>query len=147
VTPPEGDSARSIRPRQLLVFGAVGMLAFLVDAGVLHLAIRAGFGLHLGRLLSYLCAVTVSWDFNRRFTFSQSATPATLSNWLRFAVSQLSGAAVNLGCYFLLIHVSRTVQHFPAIGVAAGSVAGMALNFSVAKSYVFRGAGRSGALS
>lgn len=130
--------------RQLLAFGAVGLLAFAVDASVLHLAILAAFGLHVGRLLSYLCAVTVSWEFNRRFTFRHTATPATVTNWLRFAISQLGGAVINLGCYFLLIHFSRTVAHFPVIGVAVGSVAGLVLNFGVATAYVFRGAHRSG---
>jgi len=141
----EGSTQRS-RPSQLLVFGAVGTLAFPVDAGVLHLAVLSGLGLHFGRLLSYLCAVTVSWELNRRFTFSQVATPATFVNWLRFAVSQLGGASVNLGSYFLLIHFSRTVEHYPVLGVAVGSLAGMLLNFGLARTYVFRGARRSGAL-
>lgn len=139
------DSLCAGQRGQLLVFGAVGVLAFAVDASVLHLAVISGFGLHVGRLISYLCAVTVSWEFNRRFTFRHTATPATFSNWLRFAISQLGGAAVNLGCYFVLIHTSRTVEHLPVIGVAAGSLAGMLLNFTVATAYVFRGTGRSGA--
>jgi len=141
------DSPRTGQPGQLLAFGAVGALAFAVDAAILHLAILSGFGLHFGRLLSYLCAVTVSWEFNRRFTFRHTATPASFSNWLRFAVSQLGGAVVNLGCYFLLIHLSHTVEQFPVIGVAVGSVAGMLLNFGVATAYVFRGARHPGAVS
>ena len=128
-----------MRPGQLLAFGAVGTLAFVVDAGVLHLAILGGLGLLFGRLVSYLCAVTVSWECNRRFTFSQTATRATFNSWLRFAVSQLGGATLNIGTYLLLIHLSRTVEHFPVIGVAAGSLAGTLVNFGLARTYVFRG--------
>ena len=133
------DAPRTGRPRQLLLFAAVGVLAFAVDASLLHLAVLGGLGPYLGRILSYLGAVTVSWEFNRRFTFARSATRATFDNWSRFAVSQLGGATLNLGCYFLLLRVSPTVQHFPVLGVAAGSLAGMLLNFVVAAVYVFRG--------
>ena len=140
------EPSRTARTDQLPWFAAVGVLGFAVDAGVLHLAILGGLGLHVGRLLSYLCAVTVTWELNRRFTFRAAATPATFGSWLRFAVSQLGGAAVNLGCYFLLIHTSATVAHLPVIGVAAGSLLGMLLNFASARAYVFRHTARSGRL-
>lgn len=47
---------------------------------------------------------------------------------LRFAVPQLGGAAVNLGCYFLLIHTSTTVVHSSVIGAAAGPLLGLLVN-------------------
>jgi putative flippase GtrA len=127
------------RLREFLSFAAVGVLAFIVDAGVLSLAVWSGSGPHFGRVLSYLCAVTVSWECNRRFTFSATRTRASLSSWARFAVAQLGGAAVNLGTYFLLIELSPTVARNPVIGVAAGSVAGLAINFTSARLVVFRG--------
>jgi putative flippase GtrA len=124
--------------RQFLSFGMVGVIGFLIDAGVLYLAIAFGLGLYLGRALSYLVAVTATWILNRRYTFRQSASNAGLwRQWARFGISQLSGATVNLGSYALLVHWVPLVARHPVLGVAAGSLSGLVVNFSVARMYVF----------
>jgi putative flippase GtrA len=52
-------------------------------------------------------------------------------------VSQLSGATINLGMYALLVHMSPLVAREPVIGVAAGSLSGLLVNFWVARVFVF----------
>jgi putative flippase GtrA len=52
-------------------------------------------------------------------------------------VSQLSGATINLGVYASLVHMSRYCADRPVIGVAAGSLAGLMVNFLVARRFVF----------
>jgi putative flippase GtrA len=132
--------------RQLLSFAMVGVAGFLVDSGVLLAAVRAGLGPYLGRLLSYLAAVTTTWMLNRRFTFADSARPANhgglWGEWARFTVSQLSGATVNLGSYALLVYAVGAVARHPVIGVAVGSVAGLFTNFAAARRFVFRSPAR-----
>jgi len=128
--------------RQMSAFAAVGVVGFGVDASVLYAGLAVGLGLNLGRVVSYLCAVTTTWALNRRFTFSDRSTRGLFSQWGRFAVSQLSGAAVNLGAYYLLVHNSAVAAAHPVIGVAVGSLLGLTLNYAVARVFVFRAPGR-----
>jgi putative flippase GtrA len=124
--------------RQLLAFGVVGVIGFAVDAGILTLARRLGAGLIIGRVVSYLAAATCTWALNRRFTFVSRADQSPMREWLLFMFSQLAGAAVNLGLYAWLVSTSALVAGQPVIGVAAGSLAGMLVNFCVAKKLVFK---------
>ncbi len=124
--------------RQMLAFGLVGVGGFLIDAGTLYLARWLGAGLILGRLISYVTAATATWALNRRFTFSSRQTRGLLHEWALFMVSQLAGAACNIGFYAWLVTTSTLVPAQPIIGVAAGSLAGMLVNFFVAKKFVFK---------
>jgi putative flippase GtrA len=126
--------------RQIFSFGVIGCIGFVVDTFVLYLAIFLGTGLYLGRILSYLAAVTVTWALNRRFTFARTNGGNALSEWARFSVSQLSGATINLGAYAALVHSSRYCAQHPVVAVAVGSLAGMMINFAVARRYVFSSA-------
>jgi putative flippase GtrA len=49
------------------------------------------------------------------------------------------GFACNYGTYAALIAGVPLVREFPVLGVAAGSLAGMAGNFLLSKRYVFKG--------
>lgn len=125
--------------RQMFAFGVVGIFGFLVDAGTLYLMRWFGSGLILGRVISYLTAATSTWALNRRYTFTSREERGPLREWLMFMVSQLTGAAFNLGLYAWLVTTSTVVAAQPVIGVAAGSLAGMLVNFFVAKKFVFKG--------
>jgi putative flippase GtrA len=132
-----GSSSSIAVFRQMTSFGFIGVLAFVVDAAVLYLALIVGLGLYFGRAVSYMAAVSASWVLNRRYTFEQIAGGKLLNEWFRFVVSQLSGATVNLGVYAALVHMSPLVARYPIIGVGAGSLSGLLVNFSVARAYVF----------
>jgi putative flippase GtrA len=124
--------------RRIVSFAAVGVAGFVVDAGTLYLGVALGAGLRLGRVFSYLAAMTTTWALNRRLTFADRTSPGLLAEWLRYGVSQLGGAAVNLGIYYALIAGSALVARHPVLGVAAGSLAGLAVNYLVARLLVFR---------
>ena len=139
---PEGRGApgapriRRTDVRQFLSFSLVGAIGFIVDSSVLYLGLELGLGLRWGRVVSYLVAVTATWALNRHFTFGASRR-RPLVEWARFATTQLAGATVNLGTYFALIAASGFIARFPVLGVAAGSLAGLAVNFIVARAFVF----------
>jgi putative flippase GtrA len=122
----------------MLAFGAVGVAGFVIDAGTLYLARWLGLGLIVGRLVSYVTAATSTWALNRRFTFTSRRTQGPLHEWALFMVSQLAGAACTLGLYAWLVTVSTLIAAQPIIGVAAGSLSGMLVNFLVAKKFVFK---------
>jgi putative flippase GtrA len=129
--------AMNTRLPQMLRFALVGVVGFLVDAAILYVMAAVGVGIRLGRVVSYLFAVTTTWVLNRRYTFRGPSGYSMLGEWARYGTSQLGGAAVNLGVYYLLIRLSFVADH-PVIGVAAGSLSGLLLNFTVAKVAVFR---------
>jgi putative flippase GtrA len=135
-TPLTAAAPDSVLARQLLSFAVVGTIGFFVDSAVLYAGLYAGLGPYLGRLLSYLVAVTTTWALNRRYTFGHAGR-GLWSQWARFTVSQLAGAAVNLGSYGLLVRFVSEVARYPIIGVGVGSIAGLLVNFSVARRYVF----------
>jgi putative flippase GtrA len=103
----------------------------------LYVALYWGLGLYGGRAVSYLSAVSATWLLNRRYTFRRTSDGNKLHQWARFVVSQLAGASLNLGVYALLVHASPLVAHEPVIGVAAGSLSGLLVNFSIARIFVF----------
>ena len=124
--------------QQFLRFAAVGAAGFVVDAAALMLATRVvGLDLYSGRLFSYLCAATFTWICNRRFTFA-ARDGAAVVQWLRFLGANAFGGALNYGVYAALVTFTAIGAAWPVLGVAAGSLTGMAFNFFVSKYWVFR---------
>ena len=123
---------------EIFSFAVIGAAGFLVDASTLYVALYLGLGLYAGRVVSYLAAVTFSWVLNSRYTFEQRSTTNRFRQWRRFATSQLSGAAINLGVYAILVRMSPYCAEHPVIGVATGSVMGLMANYLAARRYVFQ---------
>lgn len=124
---------------QMLRFGVVGTIGFLVDTATVYLAhFRFGLDLYSAGALAYLTAATTTWFLNRHFTFPEARTQQTGRQWLRFVVTQLAGFALNRGTYAALIATLAVARAEPVIAVAAGSLAGMTVNFLAARFLVFR---------
>ena len=127
---------------QLLRFCIAGAAAFVVDAGIAQALVSlAGWNAYAASGLSYLAAATAAWWLNRRFTFGASPAPAH-REWATYLVVNASGGAVNVVVRYALIGAFDAVRAWPWIGVAAGSVAGLLVNFAANKWYVFRRPGR-----
>ncbi|HSD17978.1 MAG TPA: GtrA family protein [Thermomonas sp.] len=124
--------------RQFVRFSLVGGFAFLVDAAMLQAAVSLGLDPYAGRILSYLCAVTTTWWLNRTYTFTLRADTSRLHEWARYAISQLGGGSVNYAIYAALVFGVPLVARHPVLGVAAGSIGGLVVNFLLARRYVFR---------
>lgn len=124
--------------RQFLRFGMVGVGGLFVDTAILYAALACGSGFYLGRLISYLGAATFTWVMNRRFTFREHADPNRLREWARFLAANAVGGVLNYCTYALLIGASGTVRALPVLGVAAGSIAGLAVNFILSRQMVFK---------
>ncbi len=123
---------------QLVRFCAVGVAAFVVDAGVVEALIKlATWNPYLARVVSYLCAASFAWWLNRRYTFGAGQDPMH-REWAKYLAVNISGGLVNYAAYAALVASSAGVRAWPWIGVAAGSVAGLLVNFAANKWYVFR---------
>lgn len=130
---------------QLFRFGVVGVAGFLVDAGVLTVAIAAGLGPWIGRIVSYLAAASTTFALNRAWTFRGRAAAGGIgTQWARFVTLNLGGFALNYATYAALIATVPLVAAHPVLGVAAGSVVGMGANFFLSRHFVFRAPPSSG---
>ena len=128
--------------RQLLSFTLVGVLGFVVDALALYMAMGLlGAGLYSGRLISYLTAATTTWALNRGYTFRSRRSQHRFAEWVRFLSANALGGLVNYGTYAFLITTYPFAATHPVLGVAAGSLAGLVINFSLSRAVVFRGTG------
>ena len=129
--------------RRWLWFAVSGALAFVIDAGVVQLLVGVfNADPYLARLLSFLLAVTFTWGFNRSITFRAEAGRASVKQWATYLSTQLGGFVVNYGVYAAMLALWPLVHLWPVIGVAAGSLAGMVVNYLAARHWVFRPTGR-----
>jgi putative flippase GtrA len=125
--------------RELVLFGLVGVIGFLVDSGVLYL-LKSSMGLYYGRLFSFISAVMTTWILNRHLTFSKRASGLSLwSEFSRYFGLMLGGGVINYTSYALLVYFVEFVARQPVWGVAVGSCAGMIVNYLLARFFIFRG--------
>jgi putative flippase GtrA len=125
--------------RELVMFGLVGVIGFLVDSGVLYL-LKSSMGLYYGRLFSFISAVLTTWILNRHLTFSKRASGLSLfTEFSRYFGLMLGGGVVNYASYALLVYFIEFVARQPVWGVAVGSCAGMMVNYLLARFFIFRG--------
>lgn len=123
-------------PVQFLRFGVVGVIGFVVNAGLVEWLAR-DVGPIWAQCLAFPVAVTVTWWLNRRYTFGASGR-AIHHEWLRFVLANSLGWLANNGTYFWLVLNVGWAFDRPSLAVAAGSLAGMFLNFGASRWIVFK---------
>ena len=129
--------------RQILLFAISGLFGFVVDAGIVQFLVRElAINPYGARVVSFLAAATTTWGFNRRYTFAGHSGGSRRRELLRYLIAMACGFALNYGAYAACVMFWPLVRQWPAIGVAAGSVAGAALNFLSSKYWIFRPAHR-----
>lgn len=125
--------------RQFLQFGVVGTVGFLVDNAFVYTAhYLFGIGLILAGLLSFFVAATGNWFLNRIWTFKGASTGRLHHEWLRYLGTNAIGFVLNRGVYIALIATTAICVAHPVLALAAGSVAGLGVNFVMSRRMVFR---------
>ena len=123
---------------QFMQFGVVGTIGFVVDTAVVY-ALRAPAGLYGAGIAAYAVAVTTTWWINRIWTFRGIVNIGSMRRqWAQYAIANIPGLLLNLGTYFALVAASVLCAAYPVLAVAAGAVAGMFANFTLARVLVFR---------
>ena len=122
---------------QFLMFGSVGTVGFMADTATVY-ATRHALGLYGAGAAAYLVAATVTWLLNRSWTFRGLGGGAVHQQWARFLVFNLFGFTINRGTYAVLVTFVPLCARQPVFAVAAGSIAGMFLNFNLSRTMVFR---------
>jgi putative flippase GtrA len=125
--------------REILLFAVGGVLGLLVDAAIVQVLVRdASWDPYLARVPSFLVAASVTWWWNRHFSFAHRRGSSRRREWGRWIAVMSVGAVVNYGIYAVLVALSATVRAWPAAGVAAGSAVAAVINFAGARSVVFK---------
>lgn len=132
-----GDAPANAAWRQFFLFCIAGTIGFLVDAGIVQTLVAYGADPYLARLISFLCALTATWAFNRRYTFGAARSDRVGREWLRYFIAMLGGFAVNYAVYAVLVYSLPMIRQWPALGVAAGSIAGLVVNYFSSRFWVF----------
>lgn len=124
--------------KQLFWFSVSGLIGFLVDTLILYILL-AQFGPYVARLFSFLSAVITTWQINKKLTFNNKTSG--LSTWHEFffyLCLMLFGGSFNYGTYAILISQYDLINAHPIIGVAAGSLMGLLINFFTSKTILYR---------
>jgi putative flippase GtrA len=129
------DSQRA----QLVRFGLVGGLGFVIDTGVLYLCLYyAHVGYYFGRLISYLCAASVAWYLHRIYTFKLQCTKGKRTQFMSFVVFNSFGGVANYFIYALLIANYAWFRQYPVFAVGIGALVALFINYYLSKKIVFR---------
>ncbi len=123
---------------QIMRFGAVGGVGFIVDGSLLALLIRAGVDPYLARALSFPIAVVVTWLLNRNWTFRDTRDASRKGQFRRYFAVQVVGTLTNYGVYSAFITVFGKDPAMIFWGFALGSLIGSAVNFCGARYIAFR---------
>lgn len=123
--------------RQFLFFAVVGTVGFLVDTAILYL-LKSILGLYVSRVISFFCAVYVTWLLNRNWTFYYEKTAHKRSQFLLYLWLMVFGGVINFTVYSILVYYKPLVVSYPVVGVGVGSIAGMFANFMTSKRFVFK---------
>ncbi|HEV8037087.1 GtrA family protein [Yoonia sp.] len=123
---------------QVLRFGAVGGVGFVVDGGLLWLLIGLEYNPYLARALSFPVAVIVTWALNRNWTFRATRDASRKGQFRRYFGVQIMGSLTNYLVYSAVIGVFGTASLTIFAGFALGSFVGSLLNFIGARHVAFR---------
>ena len=130
--------------KEMIRFAAAGAVGFIIDAGLLYLALWLGCGYFVGRAISFLCAVWGTWQINRHLTFRErrNASRSAWNEWWQYLGAMTIGGVVNYAVYSAVI-VALPKGWWdawtPLLAVGVGAAVGMTINFVSAKLWVFRG--------
>jgi len=124
--------------RQVFLFAVAGVLGLIVDIAVLY-ALRDLIGPFYGRAVSFVAAVMATWLVNRSFTFrGRHSGMSWRREFTAYLTLMLAGGVVNYAAYSALVLGFDVVRQHLFLGVAAGSLAGMAVNFMTSRYLLFR---------
>jgi putative flippase GtrA len=131
---------------ELLRFGSVGAVAFVVDVGLFNL-LRFGPGELLAakpltaKVLSVAVATVVAWLGNRYWTFAPRRTAARVRELLGFALVNVGGMGIAVAC-LAISHYALGLTSPLADNVAANVVGlglGTAFRYVAYRRVVFTG--------
>jgi putative flippase GtrA len=128
----------TVLDKDIVRFGIVGTVGFLVDSGVLSALVYAGGWNPLyARVVSMSIAVLCTWFLHRYWTFSTGRLRSPLPQTFIHAVVQLTGLSVNYVIFSALLFTGDFWRELPVLAVAIGSLTAMVLTYLLSKTIAF----------
>jgi putative flippase GtrA len=136
------ERAKRLHEIRFLRFAVVGAGGFVVTECALYLALHfAHLDKYSGWFASFMVGVTFTWWGNRSLTFhDRAATRGLAREWFAFFIGNSLGAAANFLIYSLLVTFAPPPFGDPLLALVAGTLVGLAFNFTVSSRFVFRAA-------
>jgi putative flippase GtrA len=113
--------------RELLKFGMVGAVAFVVDVGIFNVLLHETDKPLTSKTISTVVATTVAYIGNRWWTFRRRSRSGVGREYTLFFLLNGAGLAIALGClavsHYLLDFTSRLADNIAAnvVGLALGT--------------------------
>ncbi len=113
--------------RELMKFGVVGGVAFVVDVGLFNLLLHTTDKPLTSKALSTVAATTVAYAGNRSWTFRRRSRSSVRREYVLFFLLNGVGLAIALAClaisHYLLGFTSRLADNIAAnvVGLALGT--------------------------
>lgn len=123
---------------QILRFGVVGGVGFVVDGSLLWFLISLDFNPYVARASSFPVAVVVTWLLNRNWTFRATRDTSKKGQFRRYFGVQIVGTFSNYIVYSAFIALLGTAATLIFWGFALGSFVGAFINFFGARLIAFR---------
>ena len=125
---------------ELVSFGKVGAIGFVIDASILMALFHVlSWGHYESRAISFSIAVAVTWYLNRKYTFKKYANKEKYREYITYFSVQLIGSLLNLVTYFTLISVINIMSVYPIVPLALGAGVAMLFNYYASRTWVFNG--------
>ncbi len=125
--------------KQLIRFGFVGTIGFIVDALILLILAKfLNFDIAVSRFFSFLSAVLVTWILNRTFTFNVKNNHSKKREYLYYLVIQSIGAFFNYSIFIFLIKNNSFFEEYLIITLAIASLTTMFFNFINTRIFIYR---------
>ncbi len=125
--------------RELLKFGVVGGVAFVVDVGLFNLMLHLTDKPLTSKTVSTITATTVAYVGNRYWTFRKRSRSGVRREYALFFVLNGVGLAIALSClyisHYVLDFTSRLADNIAANGI--GLALGTAFRFWSYRRWVF----------
>ena len=124
--------------RQFLTFGLVGLSGLGVSLLIVNTVMVCKGNFIVANVLAFFVAVTWNFFLNRRFTFKKNTHKHLVLQWAMFVGSCAVGTACNWAVSFTLYYNTVLFKTHYNLAVICGVAAGYIVNFTCAKSIVFK---------
>jgi putative flippase GtrA len=118
-------------------FGIVGAVGYVADTAVVY-ALMGLLGPGPAGLPSFVVSATVTWALNRAWTWRGRGRGSRLRQWAHFLAVSSPALLLNRSVYEALIYLVPLCAAYPFLATAAGTGAGMFVNFALSRRLVFR---------
>jgi len=122
----------------LVRFGIVGSLGFVIDASILAALVHGLVWSPLvARVVSMAVAVLCTWRLHRHWTFSSGTQRPPFAQSMMYAAFQALTVCINYFVFSVLVLEGGIWRAYPVLAVAAGAIAGMGLSYLLSRHITF----------